>query len=135
VLDATDDAIYLAIGIRNVGNGIAVLDRWDFYPERILERMQQHRDPASFYRTTVDIYVAPGDSGYWLGTFRDQSDPMFAQAAAAIRARQAVIIDLLYGDSEGGQHTISRFNMSPIGENDWIAGVVRHWNLDRDDPR
>src|SRR6476620_2719411 len=30
--EATDQAVYLAIALRNVGNGIAVLDRWDFYP-------------------------------------------------------------------------------------------------------
>src|SRR5258706_13431928 len=34
VADVTDEAIYLALSLRNVGNGIAVLDRWDFYPDR-----------------------------------------------------------------------------------------------------
>src|SRR6266702_110129 len=31
VAEATDDAVYLAIALRNVGSGLAVLDRWDFY--------------------------------------------------------------------------------------------------------
>src|SRR3954466_2460232 len=32
IAEATDDAVYLAMALRNVGTGLAVLDRWDFYP-------------------------------------------------------------------------------------------------------
>jgi len=32
VAEATDEAIYLAMALKNVGSGLAVLDRWDFYP-------------------------------------------------------------------------------------------------------
>ncbi|MCU1459851.1 MAG: hypothetical protein JWL73_3943, partial [Actinomycetia bacterium] len=38
-------------------------------------------------------------------------------------------------DTEGGQHTISRFSIQPVGEDGWITAVSRHWNLDRHDPR
>src|SRR5436309_16086816 len=31
VAEVTDDVIYFAIALRNVGNGLAVLDRWDFH--------------------------------------------------------------------------------------------------------
>ncbi len=31
VIEVTDEAIYLAIAVRNVGNGLAVLDRWDVH--------------------------------------------------------------------------------------------------------
>ena len=45
-------------------------------------------------------------------------------------------LDLLYGDSEGGQHTITRFALIPRGDGDvWLATVGRHWNIERDDPR
>src|SRR4051794_9283539 len=30
-----DGNIYMAISLRNAGSGIAVLDRWDFHPERL----------------------------------------------------------------------------------------------------
>ena len=30
------DAIYLAIALRNVGQGLAVLDGWMFYPQRLM---------------------------------------------------------------------------------------------------
>src|SRR2546423_2775597 len=35
IAEATDEVVYLAIALRNVANGLAVLDRWDFHPERL----------------------------------------------------------------------------------------------------
>jgi hypothetical protein len=129
-----DDAIYFAISIRNVGNGLALLDRWDFCDQRAAGS-DVHRDPAEFRRLTIDLYVAAGDTGYWLGTFRDTTDPTFAAAARAIEERRPMTLDLLYSDHEGGQHTISRFTLRPRGEDGYLATASRHWNLDRADPR
>jgi hypothetical protein len=135
VVDVTDDAIYLAVGLRNVGNGIAVLDRWDFHPQRMLGDDAQHRDPVTFRRLTRDIYVPSGDTGFWQGAFRDRDDPAFIEAREALSEPRPVTIDLLYGDHDGGQHTVTRFALLPVGEHGWLAIVGRHWNLDRDDPR
>jgi hypothetical protein len=44
-------------------------------------------------------------------------------------------VDLLYGDHEGGQRTISRFVFNAREDGHWIVVVARHWNLDRPDPR
>ena len=47
-------------------------------------------------------------------------------------------LDLLYGDSEGGQRTVTRFGMIPLHVDDttkWYPSTARHWNLDRPDPR
>ena len=33
-IEATSEAVYLTISLRNAGTGIAVLDGWRFYPER-----------------------------------------------------------------------------------------------------
>jgi hypothetical protein len=134
VAEVTDEAIYLGIALRNLGSGLAVLDRWDFYPERTTGE-QTRREPAVFRRLTRDIYIAGGDLGFWQGAFREPSDPMFATARDAIAARQMMTIDLLYGDLEGGQRTISRFAIIPRDDGGWIASVGRHWNLDRADPR
>jgi hypothetical protein len=47
-----------------------------------------------------------------------------------------VLVDLMYGDHEGGQRTIARFTISPWEELDGERGdVVRYWNVDREDPR
>ena len=43
-------------------------------------------------------------------------------------------VDLLYGDYEGGQRVITRFGL--LHENDrWTLVTVRHWQLDRPNPR
>lgn len=47
-------------------------------------------------------------------------------------------VELLYGDHEGGQRTISRFGMIPYRNDEgvlWYPTVSLHWNLDRPDPR
>jgi hypothetical protein len=54
---------------------------------------------------------------------------------AAIANRESLTIELLYGDGEGGQRVISRFAVTPAGDDAWLVSVGRHWNLDRDDPR
>jgi hypothetical protein len=132
--ECTDEAVYLAMSLRNVGNGLAVLDRWDFYPERDISNGDYH-PLDQFHRLTRDLYVPSGDIGFWQGTFRDRADPQFDAAAAAIEARQAMVVDLLYGDHEGGQRTVSRFSLIPAGDSGWITAASRHWNIDRDDPR
>jgi hypothetical protein len=132
--EATDDVVYLAIALRNVGSGIAVLDRWDFHPLRALNDVP-HREPEQFRRLTRDLYVPPGDLGFWQGAFRETEDPAFAAAAQAVRDHQPMTVDLLYGDHEGGQHAISRFSLLPHHDGGWITVVSRHWNIDRADPR
>ena len=128
-----DDAIYFVIALRNVGSGIAVLDRWHFYPDRIRE---DPSTPTDFQRLSRDLYVPAGDLGYWQGALRDPADPQFEAARDAILERRAMTIDLLYGDHEGGQRTVTRFGLLPHSDGvQWLASVFRHWNLDRDDPR
>src|SRR5438128_676249 len=62
---ATDEAVYLALALRNVGSGIAVLHGWRFYPERRTSRYSEHASLDEFHRLTRDLYVAPGDIGFW----------------------------------------------------------------------
>jgi len=134
VAEATDDAVYFVIGLRNVGNGIALLDRWDFYAERATGDFSV-RDPSEFRRLTRDLIIPAGDIGFWQGAFRDPEDPIFKAAQKAIANRQAMTVDLLYGDHEGGQRTITRFAILPAADDSWLAISTRYWNLDRADPR
>ena len=134
VAEATDEAVYFVIGLRNVGNGIALLDRWDFYAERATGDFSV-RDPSEFRRLTRDLIIPAGDIGFWQGAFRDPEDPIFKAAQKAIANRQAMTVDLLYGDHEGGQRTITRFAILPAADDSWLAISTRYWNLDRADPR
>jgi len=128
-----EGVIYLAVSLRNVGSGIAVLHSW--YPFAKWDPTVAHEDPAQFRRLTRDEYVPAGDIGFWQGSLRDPSEPIFGEMAAAIERQEMLVIDLLYGDLEGGQRTISRFSLIPRGESEWLCSVGRHWNLDRPDPR
>jgi hypothetical protein len=132
--EVTADAVYLAISLRNVGPGLAVLNGWLLHPRRLLGS-EDHPDPESFRRLTRDLYIPAGDSGFWQGTYRDPADPAFRTATDVIMARQPFTIDLLYSDGEGGQRIITRFSLEPSRDDGWITGASRHWNLDRPDPR
>jgi len=134
VADVTDDAIYLVMSLRNSGNGIALLHGWTFLPERPLAN-PNHSDLDAFHRLTRDITVPAGDLGFWQGAFRDPASPEFVSARAALQARQRVVIELMYGDHEGGQRTISLFSLIPRDDGRWMVSVARHWNIDRADPR
>jgi hypothetical protein len=98
--EATPEAIYLVIGLRNAGSGIAVLHSWFFYPERLTT--SETPDGRGFRRLTRDLYVPAGDTGFWQGAFRDPNEPIFAVAREAANSQRPVTIDLMYGDHEGG---------------------------------
>ena len=112
VIEVTDEAIYMAFTIRNVGAGIAVLDRWDLYTE-LQTGDSLHRDPQTFNRLTRDIYIPAGDIGFWQGALRDPTEARFKEVHEAVEHRRGMTVDLLYEDHEGGQRTISRFALSP----------------------
>jgi hypothetical protein len=135
---ATGEAVYLAIAVRNVGTGIAVLHGWHLYPEIQLGADMQPTPLDEITMLTRDIYVAQGDVGFWQGAFRDPRSQEYARARAAVEAPQRMSVDILYGDFEGGQRVISRFLLTPHeGEEGlrWFASVGRHWNVDRPQPR
>ena len=130
---AVAEAVRLAAALRNVGAGIAVLHGWHFYPERVTT--SDHITPEEFTRLSRDIFIAPGEIGFWQGAFRDPSTPAFAEARAAVDGHGDWTAEVLYGDAEGGQRMISRYAMMPREGGGWLAQAGRHWYLDRDAPR
>jgi hypothetical protein len=138
IAEATNAADYFVIALRNVGTGIAVLHGWHLFPEVEFGPDIASTPLEDFTRLTRDLYVAPGDVGFWQGSFRDPRSDGYRDARRAIEARQRIAVDLLYGDFEGGQRVISRFMLTPRevdGDWRWYASVGRHWNVDRPDPR
>ncbi|HEU5001939.1 MAG TPA: hypothetical protein VFW71_04060 [Actinomycetota bacterium] len=117
-----------------MGAGIAVLHGWSFRPDRLTSAVA-HTGLDDFRRLSRDLCVPPGSTGFWQGALRDGSDPLFQAAVGAIGARRPVTVELLYGDHESGQRTVSRFALSPVEDGRWVALVSRHWNIDRPDPR
>jgi hypothetical protein len=133
--EATDEAVYLTMSVRNVGSGIAVLHGWRLETNVVMGPSE--RPPLDeFRRLTRDLYVAAGDVGFWQGAIRDPNEQAFVDAAKAIEARERIVVDVLYGDHQGGQRVVSRFSLMPRETDDgWLATVARHWNVDRPDPR
>jgi len=133
-VEVTDEVVYLVLPLRNAGAGLAVLHGW--FPQMSPRGLQEHAAPDAFRPQSRDLYVSPNDVGFWQGALRDPADPTFDIVAKVIEQRELFAIDLLYSDHEGGQRTISRFSVSPrANDQGWLCSVVRHWNLDRPDPR
>jgi len=134
-VEVDGDVAYLAMSVRNAGQGIGVLRCWHAMPGRQLG--EQQPELSVFRRHVRDIYVPPADLGFWQAAFRDGQDPGRDEVIRAIKASQPLTVDVYYGDYEGGQGMISRFIIQPVGGNDvrWLATVGHHWNVDRPDPR
>jgi len=134
VIEEHDGNLYLVLALRNIGAGIAVLQGWHPWPERVLADVD-HPRPGDFRRQTRDLYIAPGDVGLWQGALRDPDEDTHRAIASARTERRTLSLDLLYSDQVGGQSTISRFGLTPAGEDRWLGSVSRHWNLDHQGPR
>jgi hypothetical protein len=134
VVEELDGVIYLAFGLRNLGTGIALLHGWYPAPDFFLED-RPHADVEAFRRLTIDLYVPAGGTGYWEAAIRELDDTVRPAFLASVADRQPFTVDLLYGDQQGGQRTISRFTVMPAGDDLWYSQAGRHWNVDRPDPR
>jgi hypothetical protein len=132
--EVENGVVYLAISLRGAGQGLAVLHGWRFLAGR---EANPQRPPLELFRPQgLDIMITPGEVGFWEAAFRDSNDPQYDEAVAAVKDGEMLSVDLLYGDNDGGQRVISRIMLRRIGpDSPWIATVVRHWNLDRPDPR
>ena len=131
--------LYLAIPLRNVASGLAVLHSWNLRPYRV--RAEDPPPPEDFRRLTRDLYVPAGDVSFWQAALRDHDDPLYEPLRDAVRSRTGISVEILYGDHEGGQRTITRFYITPrthaTDDESWLwaCSTSRHWNLDRADPR
>lgn len=140
------EVIYLALPLRNVGSGIAHLQGYRLEPET-QDRVRQdprgparHRrgDPApelaNFGDQQRDLYIAPGEAGFWQAALRDPADPAFEQSQRAHESRGRLTVDLLYGDLEDSQATITRFVVLPGPDQTWRCDTAHHWRYPLEPP-
>lgn len=133
-VEAGEQAIYLAISIRNIGQGVAILNSWSFSAD--IEQTSEIGDVTTYRRQLRDIYVPAGGVGFWQGAMRDRQDVQFDEAAACIRERRDMQIRVQYSDQEGQQRIVSLFTISPTDNKEgWLAAAGRHWRLDGTSPR
>jgi len=134
ILEEENGVIYLAMGLRNLGTGIALLHGWSPLPDQAFEDVP-HTEADEFRRLTIDLYIPAGGTGYWEAAVRDPDDPVRPAFLRDLAERQPFTIELLYGDQQGRQRTISRYTILPTSDEGWYGQVGHHWNLDRPDPR
>jgi hypothetical protein len=133
-IKAKNDNVYMAVALRNGGAGVAVLHAWRAEVRDLTGREMPQLD--DFRSQSRDLYIPAGETGFWQGAVRDSEDPGYESLRGAVEQNKRMMIDILYGDHEGGQRAIARFSVS-----DWPhvegkrADVVRYWNVDGDDPR
>jgi hypothetical protein len=135
-VEILDDIVYLAMSLRNVGTGIAVMHGWDPIAGLQLGSIP-HVPPEEFRLQTRDLYIPAGDTSFWQGALREVDDPDHKPIRTAVETRTPFTVDLLYGDFEGGQRVVSRVTVIPRdGEQTaWLLSSGRHWHIDRPDPR
>jgi hypothetical protein len=141
-----NENIYMGLALRNGGSGLAVIHGWrvEVFDGAAAPEMGQP-GLEEFRRQQRDLYIPGGDPGFWQGAIRERSDPAYADLRAGIERETRLLIDLLYGDYEGGQRTIARFSVAledasdrsaeGLGHHGYRAEVVRYWNVDREQPR
>ena len=138
--------VYLGINVRNVGNGIGVLQGWAVRAGQTLtSQMPVHMPDADFRLQTRDLYIPGNGVGMWQGAVRNREDPMRRALAAAIEEGGPITVELLYSDLTGRQRAITRFGLLPLGarpadrdeadEGDRLASMSRLWFLDFEGPR
>jgi hypothetical protein len=128
------ETYYFVIPLRNVGPGLGVLQSW--HVAALQPRADTgHAEPEEFRPQILDLYVPAGDTGFWQGAVREPDDPFRDGLREAFLAGGMFTVDLLYGDHEGGQRTISRFVLTREDDDQWRCSVVRHWVLEGVDPR
>ena len=133
------DVIYLAVPLRNAGAGIAYLYGYRLEAEPAVEvgagtddparhrRGESAPDPSTFSVQQRDLYVASGESGFWQAALRDPTATVYTATQDALRTAGRITIDLLYGDLEGGQRTVSRFVCLSGEDHAWRCDVAHHW--------
>jgi hypothetical protein len=123
VVEVIDDIVYLAMQVRNVGSGMAVIEAWNPRPGQA-KSQDDWSTIEEFRDQTRALWIAPGDVGFWQGALREPADPISAQIRKSIAEEGVVSVDLLYRDHEGGQRTVSRFSIvkTDVGKEDDLAG-------------
>ena len=99
------------------------------------------RPPRSSAGTDRDLYVPAGDVSFWQAAIRDADDPLYGPLRAAIAGSTADQRGPSLRRPRGRAAHHHAFLPRPPRAGDrrgtwlWLCAVVRHWNLDRDDPR
>lgn len=128
-VEVVDGVVYLAMQVRNVGNGLAVIEAWRPYAGLRSGSPVEIGDDG-FRPQSRSLWVPPGDVAFWQGAMREPSERLHSEIVAAV-GRGELSVELRYRDHEGGQRTVSRFSL--VRDDDgvrWWASMTLHFEED-----
>ena len=135
-VEVVDGNIYLAMSLRNVGSGTAVLQGWQAIRWATDVMLAPEAPDLEAVRPqSRDLYVPAGDVGFWQAAIRESDDDDYPWLRSCIEGGDIFLVGLLYSDHEGAQRAVGLFTLAPGEGSRWLSSVVRHWNLDRPNPR
>ena len=127
-----DGNVYVVLSLKNVGPGIAVLHGGRVYGTQLTSR-PEHSAVEDMRMLQRDLYIAPGDVGYYQIAFRDDDSDLPEGFIEAMHDG-LISVEVLYGDYEGGQRVITRYGVRQV-DDQWQVATIRHWQLDRQEVR
>ena len=132
--------IYLAIPLCNVGAGLATLRGYRLQGELASDVAQDPRgvarhlrddlspQPRTFSPQQRDLLISASRAGFWQAALRDPGASLYKEIAGAAETGGRVTVDVLYGDHEGGQPSVTRFVLLPEA-GCWRCDATRYWSL------
>lgn len=132
--------IYLAIPLCNVGAGLAMLRGYHLQGESAGTVAKDSRgaarhlrgdpppQPRTFFPQQRDLLISTRRPGHWQAALRDSETVLHKEVTEAIETGGRITVDVLYGDHEGGQPSITRLVLLPEA-GAWRCDAVRYWNL------
>ncbi len=132
--------IYLAIPLRNEGAGLALLRGYRLQGDPAASVAQgsggvaRHLrgdpppQPRAFSPQQRDLLISTSRPGFWQAALRDPEAVLHKEVTQAIETQGRITVDLLYGDHEGGQPSVTRFVLLPEAGS-WRGDAVRYWSL------
>jgi hypothetical protein len=141
LIERASGVIYLAIPLCNVGAGLAVLRAYRLEAESARHIAQDPHGPARHVRGDTapevaafslqqrDLIISTGRVGFWQAALRDPGAELYGAMSEAIDTPGRLTVDVLYGDHEGSQPTITRFVLLPENAGSWRCDATRYWSL------
>lgn len=135
VVELYEDRLYMALSLRNGGAGLAVIHGWHVVTGGAHAGMPRP-DVSAFRPQQRDLYVPAEQTGFWQAAIRDPDDPDYEPMRQAVEHEERVMIDVLYGDYEGGQRAVARFGVATSkasrGQDGYSerAEILRYWDLE-----
>lgn len=125
------DGVCLAVCLRNIGSGVAVLKGFDASPNDSAEPASYDVPSLSRFASALHaLYLGPGDAAYLaIFTSLDSSrTDAYEVVQETVPNGASLLLDLVYTDHSGGQLTISRLELEWATDVDrYVAKVARYW--------